>query len=169
MQSLNKEMQFATILIMPMIKACLPTSYTKHYTITLQICNPKMQNKSLIDNFQKFTPTFSTTTFHLLHHEGDWLWRCSHIFRSNWGVQKMELPQWKVVCRDFNCAGYNGQGVDSSHTSITLLLLKVLIPWALGFFTYSSIKEHFTSIVGLEGNRSYNRQSLQLRNNGFWV
>jgi hypothetical protein len=50
-----------------------------------------------------------------------------------------------------------------------LLLLKVLMPWALGFFTYSSIKEHFTSIVGLEGNKSYNYQSLQLRNNGFWV
>jgi hypothetical protein len=31
------------------------------------------------------------------------------------------------------------------------------------------VKEHFTSIVGLEGNRGYNRQSLQLRNNGFWV
>jgi hypothetical protein len=43
------------------------------------------------------------------------------------------------------------------------------VPWALGFFTYSSIKEHFTSIVGLEGNRSDNRQSFQLRNNGFWV
>jgi hypothetical protein len=51
----------------------------------------------------------------------------------------------------------------------TLLLLKVLMPWALGFFTYLSIKEHFTSIVGLEGNRSYNHQSLQLRNIGFWV
>jgi hypothetical protein len=51
----------------------------------------------------------------------------------------------------------------------TLLPLKVLMPWALGFFTYSSIKEHFTSIVCLEGNRSYNCQSLQLRNNGFWV
>jgi hypothetical protein len=37
------------------------------------------------------------------------------------------------------------------------------------FFTYSSIKEHFTSIVGIEGNKSYNRQSLQLKNNGFWV
>jgi hypothetical protein len=54
-------------------------------------------------------------------------------------------------------------------SSLTLLPLKVLMPWALGFFTYSSIKEHFTSIVGLEGNRSYNRQSFQLRNNGFWV
>jgi hypothetical protein len=51
----------------------------------------------------------------------------------------------------------------------TLLPLKVLVPWALGFFTYSSIKKHFNSIVGLEGNRSYNCQSLQLRNNGFWV
>jgi hypothetical protein len=51
----------------------------------------------------------------------------------------------------------------------TLLHLKVLMPWALGFFKYSSIKEHLTSIVGLEGNTSYNRQSLQLKNNGFWV
>jgi hypothetical protein len=33
----------------------------------------------------------------------------------------------------------------------------------------SSIKEHLTSIVGLEGNKSYNHQSLQLKNNGFWV
>jgi hypothetical protein len=53
--------------------------------------------------------------------------------------------------------------------TITLLLLKVLMPWALGFFTYSSIQEHLTSIVGLEGNKSYNRQSLQLKNNGFWI
>jgi hypothetical protein len=52
---------------------------------------------------------------------------------------------------------------------LTLLPLKVLMPWALGFFTYSSIKEHFTSITGLEGNNSYKCQSLQLRNNGFWV
>jgi hypothetical protein len=51
----------------------------------------------------------------------------------------------------------------------TLFLLKVLMPWALGFFTYSSFKERFTSIVGLEGNRSYNYQSLQIRNIGFWV
>jgi hypothetical protein len=43
------------------------------------------------------------------------------------------------------------------------------MPWALAFFTYSSIKEHFTSIIGLKGNKSYNCQSLQLRNNGFWV
>jgi hypothetical protein len=43
------------------------------------------------------------------------------------------------------------------------------MPWALGFFTYSSTKEHFISIVGLEGNKSYNCQSFQLRNNGFWV
>jgi hypothetical protein len=40
---------------------------------------------------------------------------------------------------------------------LTLLPLKVLMPWALGFFPYSSIKEHLTSIVGLEGNKSYNR------------
>jgi hypothetical protein len=52
---------------------------------------------------------------------------------------------------------------------LTLLPLKVLMSWELGFFTYSSIKEHFTSIVGLERNRSYNYQSLQLRNNGFSV
>jgi hypothetical protein len=52
---------------------------------------------------------------------------------------------------------------------ITLLPLKVLMPWVLGFFTYSSIQEHLTSIVGLEGNKSYNHQSLQLKNNGFWV
>ena len=38
----------------------------------------------------------------------------------------------------------------------TLLPLKVLMPWALGFFAYSSIKEHLTSIIGLEGNKSYN-------------
>jgi hypothetical protein len=37
------------------------------------------------------------------------------------------------------------------------------------FFTYQSIKEHFTSIVGLEGNRIYNCQFLQLRNNGFRI
>jgi hypothetical protein len=43
------------------------------------------------------------------------------------------------------------------------------MPWALGFFTYSSIKEHLNLIEGLEGNKSYNRQSLQLKNNGFWV
>jgi hypothetical protein len=55
------------------------------------------------------------------------------------------------------------------RNKITLLPLKVLMPWVLGFFTYSSVKEHFTSIVGLEGNRSYKCQSLQLRNNGFWV
>jgi hypothetical protein len=30
-------------------------------------------------------------------------------------------------------------------------------------------KEHFTSIVGSEGNRIYNCQSFQLRNNGFRV
>jgi hypothetical protein len=43
------------------------------------------------------------------------------------------------------------------------------MPWALGFFTYSLIKEHLTSIVGLEGNKSYNRVSFQLKNNGFWI
>jgi hypothetical protein len=43
------------------------------------------------------------------------------------------------------------------------------MPWALGFFTYSSIKEHPTSIVSLEGNKSYNSQSLQLKINGFWI
>jgi hypothetical protein len=59
--------------------------------------------------------------------------------------------------------------VGQNFPYITLLPLKVLMPWALGFFTYSSIKKHFTSIVGLEGNRSYNCQSLQLRNNGFWI
>jgi hypothetical protein len=31
------------------------------------------------------------------------------------------------------------------------------------------IKEHFTSIVGLERNKIYNNQSLQLTNNGFRV
>jgi hypothetical protein len=34
-------------------------------------------------------------------------------------------------------------------------------------FTYQSIKEHVTSVVGSDGNRIYNRQFLQLRNNGF--
>jgi hypothetical protein len=58
---------------------------------------------------------------------------------------------------------------EENRWTITLLPLKVLMPWALGFFTYSSIKEHLTSIVGLEGNKSYNHQSLQLKNNGFWV
>jgi hypothetical protein len=53
--------------------------------------------------------------------------------------------------------------------NLTLLPLKVLMWWALGFFTYSSIKDHFTSIVGIEGNKSYNCQSLQLKNNGFWI
>jgi hypothetical protein len=43
------------------------------------------------------------------------------------------------------------------------------MPWALGFFTYKSIKEHLTSIVSLEGNKSYNCQFLLLKNNGFWV
>ena len=43
----------------------------------------------------------------------------------------------------------------------TLLPLKVYIPCALCFFTYWLIKEHFTSITGLEGNRIYNHQSLQ--------
>ena len=43
------------------------------------------------------------------------------------------------------------------------------MPQALGFFTYSLIKEHLTSIVSLEGNKSYNRQSLWLKNNGFWI
>jgi hypothetical protein len=43
------------------------------------------------------------------------------------------------------------------------------MPWALGFFTYSSIKEHFTLIEGLEGNKSYNHQSFQLKTNGCWV
>jgi hypothetical protein len=53
--------------------------------------------------------------------------------------------------------GPNTTSVKSAHAMSTWL------------FTYSSIKEHFTSIVGLEENRSYNHQSLQLRNNGFWV
>jgi hypothetical protein len=43
------------------------------------------------------------------------------------------------------------------------------VPWAIYFSTYSSIEEHFISIVGLEGNRIYNHESLQLRNNGFWI
>jgi hypothetical protein len=52
---------------------------------------------------------------------------------------------------------------------LTLLPLKVDMLCLLLFFTYWSIKEHFTSIVGLEGNRIYSRQFLQLRNNGFRV
>jgi hypothetical protein len=64
---------------------------------------------------------------------------------------------------------YNPLWTKIWHWLITLLPLKVLVPWVLGFFTYSSIKEYFTSIVGLEGNRSYNCQSFQLRNNGFWI
>jgi hypothetical protein len=37
------------------------------------------------------------------------------------------------------------------------------------FFKYELIQEHFTSIISSEGNRIYNRQSFQLRNNGFRV
>jgi hypothetical protein len=68
-------------------------------------------------------------------------------------------------------ASYSSQGQKYNKGCLrwTLLPLKVFMPWALGFFTYSSIKEHFTSIVGLKGNKSYNCQSLQLRNNEFWV
>jgi hypothetical protein len=52
---------------------------------------------------------------------------------------------------------------------IILLLLKVDLPCPLFFFTHWSVKEHFASIVDLEGNRIYNRQSLQLKNNGFRI
>jgi hypothetical protein len=38
--------------------------------------------------------------------------------------------------------------------------------WSQGIL---GVKEHLTLIEGLEGNKSYNRQSLQLKNNGFWV
>ena len=51
----------------------------------------------------------------------------------------------------------------------TLLPLKVHVPCALCFFTYLSIKEHFTLIVGSEGKKIYNNQSFQLRNNGFGI
>jgi hypothetical protein len=53
--------------------------------------------------------------------------------------------------------------------SRTLLLLNMHLPCALCFFTHLLIKLHFTSIVGLEGNRIYDHQFLQLRNNGFRI
>jgi hypothetical protein len=37
------------------------------------------------------------------------------------------------------------------------------------FFTNWSNKEHFTSMVGLEGNKIFNHQSLQLRNIGIRI
>jgi hypothetical protein len=52
---------------------------------------------------------------------------------------------------------------------ITLILLKVLVPCALCFFTYWSMKVHFILIEGSEGNRIYNYQSFQLRNNEFRI
>jgi hypothetical protein len=54
----------------------------------------------------------------------------------------------------------------TSFWSQGILEVKVDVPCTICFFTYQSIKECFTSLVGLKGNRIYNRQSLQLRNNG---
>jgi hypothetical protein len=65
-------------------------------------------------------------------------------------------------CKDIKC-NWNHMRV------VTLLLLKVDVPCTLWFFTYWSIKKHFTSIVGSKGNMIYNHQFLQLRNNGFRV
>ena len=40
---------------------------------------------------------------------------------------------------------------------------------AFFFFTHELIKKHFTLISGSKGHRIYNRQSSQLKNNGFRV
>ena len=63
----------------------------------------------------------------------------------------------------------NIQILNNKHIFLNTASVKSACAMSTCFFTYSSIIEHFTSIVGLEENKSYNRQSLQLKNNGFWV
>jgi hypothetical protein len=79
--------------------------------------------------------------------------------------------QSKPPNHDLGCRTSNNCGIKIHSVSYlkALLLLKVDVPCPLCFFTYSSIKKHYTSIVGSEGNRIYNRQSLQLKSIGFRV